>query len=211
MMRKQVPTTTHTPSPLTNGSSRVDEFTLHGIIFALAVSFSAEIILGEAFATIDYWVSISRVSIIYLSVYVIHRFSVTALAKYKPSFRDLVAVCLVVVASLVMVWLGRIIAMSLLNQIASWSASPQLEPDCLFYLIPYATGALLLQSVLGIHFATVFTIIFSLVMGVYYPNQLILNAYILSTCFVGCLSLSFLRSRTALVLAVGRRSKRLFG
>ncbi|MCB0319706.1 MAG: hypothetical protein KDD60_02200, partial [Bdellovibrionales bacterium] len=160
----------------------------HGIVLALVSAFTAEIVLGALqpdsgpqFATAG------RIALTFLSIYTLHRFALTSLSDYTPRFRDLLCLLSILIGSLALVWIGRILSRGLAQYLTSSNISILLGPDTFEFAIPYASGALLLQAVLGLHYGLFYAISLSLIMGVYTPSLLPEVPYVLSTSLMACL------------------------
>jgi len=174
----------------------------HGVLLSLLISVSAELVLGgfsESKAPL--LSSVARIVVVFLMLYTIHRFALTSLHSYKPRLKDLFTLAMVLIGSLFMVWLGKILALGLSQYVETSAFGFTIEPQVLHYAIPFASGALLLQSILGLHYGLVFSLSLSLVIGVYFPNQPLLVLFVLATSLMACLSLSRFRSRSAYLKA----------
>ena len=175
--------------------------TLQGIILAAAAAFCSEGILAIQLEGQSLFGSIARTAIVFLSIYTIHRFARESLRTYKPSPKDLATLTLVLVASIVIIWLGQILSIGLATYASTTSFFSSVSETTLQYAIPYAGGALLIQAILGIHFGLVFSLSLALIIGVYSQSDPIKVAYVLITCIMACLSFSRFRSRSAYLRA----------
>lgn len=184
---------------------RLSQFkALEGVVLALACAAVAEFFLNDfrhAGLSLDYFAKVGRLASLFLALYTIHRFGVMSLANYKENVKDTLWLGLIVVSSVLLVWLGKVIVVSVVNYPGTIGVLGKIEPESLFYAIPYATGALLIQAVMGLHFGLVFSLFLSLIVGMYSPNEPILLLYVLTSTVVACLSLSQFRSRSAYIRA----------
>ena len=174
---------------------------LPGLLFALLTAVSAELVLSSFFKKPELLLLLARGSVIFLTIYAIHRFLVTAIRSYRPSLKDLGTTTLVIVGSLVVVWIGHALGASIAESLAKNLDLPGVSAGTVAFAIPYAAGALLLQSVLGLHFGLLYSLVFTLLMVVYGPREPLLGPFVLVTSLVGCLSLTSIRSRSAYLRA----------
>ena len=174
---------------------------LHGVIFSLSTALIAEIVLGATFFHRDPLASLGRLAVVFLAFFAIYRFALTSLSSFKQSIKNLICLNIVLLGSIIIIWVGRIISISLANYAQQSSVMNGFSADSLAFAIPYATGALILQAILGIHYGMVFAICLALILGLYFPSETILVPYTLSSCLVACLSLSRFRARSAYIKA----------
>ena len=179
-------------------SSDKDPFRAVYVVFLiLAFSISAEIILGGFIQDEPdpYVNSVARILLTFLTFYTIHRFSRSSLPAYKPGFKDLVTLCLVMIGGLFVVCGGRILSLSLASYFGDLHAST------VAFAIPYAAGSILIQAVMGVQFGFVFTICLAMVLGIYSPDQLIIVPYVIATSMIACLSMVRYRARSSYLRA----------
>ncbi len=172
-------------------------FTFQGLMLALITAVTAELLLPRLKEGTDFLISITHVSIIFISIFIFHRFACTSLRSYRPSFKDTIAMSSIMAGTILMIWAGKLIGLSLASYLVKAGYLSSLSSDSLAFAIPYATGAILIQAILGLHHCVVFTISLAIVLGIYTPEQTILLPYILCSCLVAGLSLSRFRSRSA--------------
>jgi len=173
-----------------------------GVLFALACAVFAELVFKNVGIFEHYLASAGRVAVLFLTIYIIHRFALESYRRYRPGAKDLTMLGLVTVGSIFIIWIGEYLARAVAEYAGTsilFGESLNVEP--LYYAIPFATGALLLQAILGLHFGLVFSLCISLIVGVYFPNQIVLVLYVFVTSLVACLSLSEFRSRSAYIKA----------
>lgn len=170
---------------------------IQGFLYALISSISAELVLSGFVEKTSPYASIGRITVLFLTLYTIHRFSLSALTSYKKSARDIITLTILVVGFTCLVWVGRILGLS----ISTYATKEIVSPASVYYALPYASGGLLLNVILGNHYALVFAVSFSLIVGLYTPDEPILFPYVLVTTLLGSLSLSRVRSRGAFIRA----------
>ena len=171
--------------------------TLQGVFLALAVAASAELLLPSLKADGDYIYSVARISIVFISIFIFHRFAFTSFRSYTPRITDSLILTCALVGTIIMIWAGRLIGLSLATYLERAGYLTSLSEESLSFAIPYATGALLIQTILGLHHGVVFTISLALVIGIYSPEEALLVPYVISSCLIACLSLLRFRSRSA--------------
>lgn len=171
--------------------------TAQGIGMALIISLVAELLLPSLKNTGGMVFSVTHISIVFISIFIFHRFAHTSFRSYKPSVKDTVTMTALLTGTIVMIWSGRLIGLSLASYLVKAGYLSSLSSESLAFAIPYATGALMMQAILGLHHCIVFTISLSIIVGIYTPEQTILLPYILCSCLVAGLSLSRFRSRSA--------------
>ncbi len=173
----------------------------HGVIMGLVCAISAELCLSRDSFSSEPIFSIANMALCFLVVYAIHRFALESLARYKPKLKDLITLTLSLVISLAIIWMGRIFAIGVSTYFAAEHGVDVVSADSLNFGIPFAAGALLLQSVLGLHYGLIYGVCLALMVGIYNPGHMLLVPYILTTSLIACLSLSRFRSRSAYLKA----------
>jgi len=177
---------------------------VEGAMLALLTSAIAEFFLNDFFAAasdLTYFAKLGRIAAVFLTVFAIHRFASVSLATYRPAFKDAWWLSLVLAMTLLLIWAGRIITIGLVNYPGTVRLLGVIQTDALLFALPFATGALLLQAVLGLHYGLVFSAILTIIVGLYFPNASVAAPFVLVTTLVACLSLSRFRSRSAYVRA----------
>jgi len=173
-----------------------------GIVIAMLCAVSAEFILGSLSAEdILPYAKSGRMALTFLTIYTLHRFALASFSRYSPRLRDLTAIGTIFIGTLLIVWIGRFIALAGTDYLKGMGFDLTNGPLALEFAIPFAAGALLLQAVLGMHVGMFFSVALSITMGVYSPDALVEVPFILSTTLMACLSLSRFRSRSAYIRA----------
>lgn len=176
--------------------------TLHGVLFALSISFLAEAILGLSFIFTDFVSSFGRCAIVFLTLFVIFRFAGLSLGSFKlNSSKNLLALNVVLLGSIMMIWFGRVVALSIASYSDQSKYFSSISAEALSFAIPWPTAVLILQAILGLHFSFIAAMCITLIAGVYFPEDTLLVPYVLTTCLVAALSLLRFRSRSAYVRA----------
>ena len=173
----------------------------HGVLLCLLTSIAAELLFEHFLEKVSMASACGRVSSVFIALYIIHRFALSSLRRYRPKLKDLVLLHLMLVGTLVIGALVRFLALALTAYMSSWKISKGLSPVSFHFVIPFATGAFVLQSVLGLHFGLVFTLSLTALVAAYSPGQMVFVPLVLVTNFVACLSLARLRSRSTYIRA----------
>ncbi|WKZ57657.1 MAG: HDIG domain-containing protein [Bdellovibrionota bacterium] len=171
--------------------------TPQGLILAALSAVSAEGAFHLFVPTTDPLLALARVAIVFIAVLVIFRLAQVTLPRFGASYKDTLCLAAVLVGGVVSIFLGEIFAVSLSTYIKGVRYIAEVDTTSFAYLFPFAAGALLLQSVLGLHYSLVYSLIISMIIGVYYPHEFLLAPYTLITTFVACLGFSQFRSRSA--------------
>ena len=176
---------------------------IQGAAFAVMSSATAELVLKSFLPESAFLLpSLGRIVAVTLSLYVIHRFALTAFRSYKPSIKDLTTLLLVMLIGIVIFGTGRIFGLSLESYLNSSRYFAEITPAAFEFAIPFATGAFLLQVILGLQYSLVYSLCMSVIVCLYSPGELaLLVPYSLLSSFVGCLSLSRFRTRSAFLRA----------
>ena len=175
-------------------SERLEPF--YGGLFAVFCALSAELFLRHFLDDRGALPTVGRVTMVFFSLYVIHRFASVSYRAYHPSFRDLVSLIALLVGSMLIMWMGQVIALSLSTSSAVGAYLKGVSTTSWYFAIPFATASLVLQAVLGLHYGLVCSLSLAFIVGIYTPGEPILIPYVIATSLVACLSLSRFRSRT---------------
>ena len=147
--------------------------------------------------------SAGRISILFLTFYIVHRFAQATLSYYRPKLRDLFIFHSVLIGAICITGLGRFFALALTEYSRSQPFFVSLHAESLHFAIPFAAGGMMLQAVLGLHFGLVFALCLSLTLGLYTPVNVssVFVPYVFVTNLVACLSMARFRSRSAYLKA----------
>lgn len=174
-----------------------------GLLMALLLSLSAELFFHAFIIDSNPLAGAGRVCLVFLTLAIIHRFALSTLRQYRLNSKDLFWLGAILFGSIVLVWIGNIFALGLAKYAESTRYLADVQPESFLFAIPYASGALLVQSVLGLQYGLVFSLCLAVITGVYIPGTPLFMAMVLSSCMVGCLSVLRLRTRSVYVRAGG--------
>lgn len=173
----------------------------YAFLFAVISSLSAEIFLMGAFSQSHSFEILGRVSIVFLSCFVVFYFAGSILKFRKIERKDFVTLTLIIFISTILIQLAQIIAASLAAYLGEQDAILKSTKEGLYLGIPFCFGAMLTQSILGSRVALLTAITLSLMVGVYFPASHLLVPYVLVTSLVSIISLQRSRTRSAFVKA----------
>lgn len=180
---------------------------LVGGVLAIVVASCAEIVFTGFAQYGNYLSSVGRIVTISLAIYILHRFARLSLRSYQPAIKDLITMSAVMVGSMVLVSVGRILSLSLTSYAAQLTAPAirdifsGIDAESMSFAIPYAAGPILIQAIMGVQSGLIFALTFSVIVGLYFPQQPILSPLVLTTSLVGCFTMVTFRSRSAYVKA----------
>lgn len=174
---------------------------IYGLLSAFICAAFSELTLRHFLPTSNYLFSLSRVVVLFLGLYVIHRFALAGFKNYRPHERDFIVLVLIFTGSMFILWMSRFLALSVVSSSVAASFIGVSEVSSWNFIIPIATGSLILQAILGLHYGLVCGLNLSLVVALYLPSQQLLVPYVLATSLIACLSLSKFRSRSAYLQA----------
>ncbi len=169
---------------------------MYGAVFAVLCALSAELFLRHFLDDRGALPTVGRVTMVFFSLYVIHRFASVSYRAYHPSLRDLISLILLLVGSMLIMWMGQVIALSLSTSSVVGIYIKGVSTTSWYFAIPFATASLVLQAILGLHYGLVCSLSLAFIVGIYTPGEPILIPYVIATSLVACLSLSRFRSRT---------------
>ncbi len=172
-----------------------------GFAVCLISSLAAELIFESFLPRPTAFATPARILMVFLSLFVIHRFALASLRGYGRRLKDLVFIHGVLITLLGIVATGRVIALAMSSYLASSPTTGPVTPEALYFAIPFAAGALLIQAVLGLSYSLVFSLGLALVTGVYMPGPAIFVPFVFITNLVACLTLRRFRSRSDYVKA----------
>ncbi len=127
--------------------------------------------------------------------YTMHKFAHGNIRKYHPDSRDLLFLVAVFSASFILAKLGIFIST------AMQSAFPYIDSGCYYYALPFAAAAMLVRIVLNSETAMVFSILFALLVGLLFADNLFVALYVLVGSLVAAHSVKYCMSRSSLFRA----------
>ncbi len=175
--------------------------TIFPLVSAVASEFLLRSISYETKAGLSHSAAFGRMLMVFLTIYLLHRFSVYCFRFYKPDLKNLFCLTLMVVGSVFVIRFGCLISFSLSTYITATGGIGTIPPECFYFAIPFATGGLLLQSILGLQYGLVYAVALSFIVGMYFPENPVFSLFTLASTLVCCLSLSKFRSRSAFIKA----------
>jgi putative nucleotidyltransferase with HDIG domain len=192
---------THPRTLETHGKTRADRY--GGLLLAITLSVLAEVLFSAFVHHAYVFSALGRIAIVFLSMAIIQRFANSTLPGYRPTAKHYVTLGSLLVFSLIVIWTGNIFSLSLAQYAHSTRYLSDVRFESFLFAVPYAAGALLVQSVLGLQYGFVFSISLAILVGVYIPGTPLFMALTLCTSMVACLSVIRLRTRSVYVRAAG--------
>ena len=174
-----------------------------GLIMALTLALFSELLFTSFIPNVYVLSGAGRICIVLLALAIVQRFAVSALGKYKANRRNLITLGSLLFLSIIFIWIGNIFALSLAKYAESTRYLAEVKYESFLFAIPYAAGALLVQSVLGLQYGLVFSISLAIITGMYIPGTPLFMGLVLCSCMVACLSVIRLRTRSVYVRAGG--------
>ena len=132
---------------------------------------------------------------IVLLFYTVHKFARVNIRKYAPDSRDLLFLASVFVAVFVLAKVGIFIST------AMQSAFPYIDSVCYYYALPFAAAAMLVRIVLNSETAMVFSVLFALLIGLLFGDNIFISIYVLIGSLVAAHSVKYCMSRSSLFRA----------
>jgi len=170
------------------------------LITLLAV-FCAEVLFKFYALDFNLLFSSNRILILSFTIFSIHLFSVNFLKDYKLENKNILFFFIVFVLNVFIASFGVIIADAFTSYLKLSNLNFTLESISFRFLIPFATGTLIIQSLLGLSYALVYSLIISISFSIYFPNSILILPFVLSTSLVGALTLEKFRNRSSFIKA----------
>lgn len=174
-----------------------------GLIMALTLALFSELLFTSFIPNVYVLSGAGRVCVVLLALTIVQRFAVSALGKYGVNRRNLITLGSLLFLSIIFIWIGNIFALSLAKYAESSRYLAEVKYESFLFAVPYAAGALLVQSVLGLQYGLVFSISLAIITGMYIPGTPLFMGLVLCSCMVACLSVIRLRTRSVYVRAGG--------
>ena len=176
-------------------------YSLQALLYGAAGAFTAEVLLSGTAERTAVFLPLGRMLMVAFTLFTMHRFAVDAFRQYKPRIKDVCTLTVVLMLSIVVVSIGRVLALSVANHLAATRHLPGLQGDALEFGIPFAAGGLLLQAVFGLQYSLVLGVSLAAIVGIYTPQQPVMFPYVCVTVLIASLSLTSFRSRSAYLKA----------
>lgn len=178
-------------------SKVIENRPFHLILFALATALFAEFFFQHFNAASTFTESIGRVLLIFLTTFFIQTFAALAFQHYKPKFKDLFLVHAILIFSTLVLFVGRVFTLAISGYLVDkFSFFHGLNTESLYFVIPFAIGGMIIQSVKGGNYCLIFALCFAMIVGFYLPSGPLLLPYFLVTTLVASYSIMNLRSRS---------------
>ncbi len=170
----------------------------HAILLTLFCAFIAEVSFVPLSQDYSWKLleSLGRIVFCATIIFSIHYFSTFSFRLYKPSLKNLSFLYLSLTMTLLLVCITGLISVSFSDYFYS-RLEVRIKPESFFFAMPFAMGALLLQSVLGLHYVMVYAVSLGLLVAVYMPASPVSAAICVVSSLLGSLSLMKFRSRSA--------------
>ncbi len=175
--------------------------TFNGLILSVALTVLSELLLRGFVEDLSLSAIAGRSFTLFLILFFVYQFSVRSLPKFTPTHRDILTLISITVLSLCLVGAGSLIAASISSYKAVLDFAGKVTSYSLFFAVPFAAGALILQAILGLHYSLFASLALSFIIAVYFPNSTILIPYVLLTSIAGAMGFLSYRSRSAYLKA----------
>ena len=166
-----------------------------GIVFSLLTTILCEIFFNSIDLgpkNIDF---ISRVTVVFLTIFSIYGFYVRSSIKKDLKIKNFITIFMVLFLSIIVLKFFQFLTDALINEIQSSDYGFKLTSTELTLAFPMATGALLIQSVMNTRMAAMFVFIWSAIIGFYFVDTIFLFLFTISSSLVAVSSVVKVRSR----------------
>lgn len=187
-------------SPITEERKR-DVIFFVGIIFSLFVAFFSEFLLIGVTDSIKYINAIGRMAIVFIGIFSLYVLFVKILNKNELKFKNLFTILCVLILSISILNVSQTLRNIIFQEIDNFGNKFRVTKESFYFAIPFAMGALLIQSVMSSNLAVMFTCMWSLIIAVYFPNMPILYIFVLSSSLIVISSTTKFRTRGAYIKA----------
>jgi len=137
---------------------------------------------------------IVRTIMLLICLVMVHYFSLLCVKPYGKRLKDILFLHTALVALLIGISITRFVIGAVISYLNGSGYAGFVTEESLFFIVPFATGALLIQAVLGIKYSLVFALNLSIIAGFYFEHRAVLT-YVLVSSLVSSLSLRRFRSR----------------
>jgi cyclic-di-AMP phosphodiesterase PgpH len=166
-------------------------------IFSFTIATIAEFLLGSYVANGINYVPLGRVSLVALTLFVVFHFALSNRLSRKVLSKDLLTLGSIFIASFTIIGIGRFILFSVCQALQQNSFWVGISEYSLYFGLPLAAGAMLLQLTLGMRFGLVLALSLAHIIFIYVPEMPTLSPFVLITSYVGCVGLTSVRSRAS--------------
>jgi len=137
-------------------------------------------------------------SLVLVLFYVPYRFACKNIRKFNPTNRDLLAIALMIVGSLLIFKLALLISTNI------GAAFPGVSPQAYAYLFPFAAGAMTVRVLLNSEVALVYCIMMAPMLGLLFNSNLAVVVYAMLSMVVGAHGVRQCQDRSAIYTAGGK-------
>ena len=152
----------------TEANSRFLPLPVVAVLLCLFTSCAAEFVFEAAFVRPSVVSAIARMSMYFVLLYLVHRFAVVSLRSYKPALADLVTLHSLVIGSFILIWIGNALSIGFSTYMETSAFARKISAGSFLFSVPFASAALLIQAVLGVHYGLVFALSFSFCFLLFY-------------------------------------------
>jgi hypothetical protein len=137
-------------------------------------------------------------ALVLVLIYFPYRFACKNIRKFNPTNRDLLAIALLIVASLLIFKLALLISTNI------GAAFPTVSPQAYAYLFPFAAGAMTVRVLLNSEVALVYCIMMAPMLGLLFNSNLAVVVYAMLSMVVGAHGVRQCQDRSAIYTAGGK-------
>lgn len=174
---------------------------LHSLFYALTASAFAEAFLRNFALESGPMAAAGRLAITFLSLFAIYYSTSFSLNEFRDDLRNLISFTLITVGMSCLIGLGHFLAHSIVLYQGNEFYLGPVQSKSFYLAIPFAAGALIVQSIMGMHFALVYSIAFTVILSIFASYDFMLAPYAFVTSIVASLSLQRFRARSAYIKA----------
>lgn len=172
-----------------------------GLILSLLISITAEFAFHPIDVSGNYIELIGRVSAVFLTIFSICSFFIRSSSEKELKVKNVFTIFVILFLSIIIFKFFQILSDALISELKSISYGMKLSDTSTLLVFPMAAGALLIQSVMTVRMAVMFTFMWSSIIGFYFIDSFILILYTISSSLVAVSSFVRFRSRSAYLRA----------
>ena len=174
---------------------------LIGVVFSLFTAIVCEFFFNAVDFSIKNINFISRATIIFLTIFSMYSFYVRSSIKKDIKIKDYCTIFIIIILSITILKFFLFISDALINELQSSNYGFQLTNSEILLAFPVATGALLIQSVMNSKMATMFSFMWSAIIGFYFVDSMFLFLFTISSSLIAISSVVKVRSRSVYLRA----------